>query len=204
MTVKSPFSIALTYFCFELFPPSVLSSECEFYPHVLSYFQFAFPFSALGFWDWQLWFIPWKANVLKKSLFQKITQRMHFFFLEIKSIFSALIIWDYGQVVLSSGMWTKQKQPLERESSKFMAVSTCSVCQYLWCHNQIKTIPSAIYISMVPRLHRVMPKFLSRFKAIQLFRTLGDLSLYFRIHVVCLREGERIVFTYICFEVTQN
>lgn len=148
---------------------------------------------------------PLESKRLEKVIISKNHSKdAFFFFLEIKSIFSALIIWDYGQVVLSSGMWTKQKQPLERESSKFMAVSTGSVCQYLWCHNQIKTIPSAIYISTVPRLHRVMPKFLSRFKAIQLFRTLGDLSLYFRIHVVCLHEGEWIVFAYICFEVTQN
>lgn len=95
-----------------------------------------------------------------------------------------------GKLVLSSGMWTKQKQPLERESSKFMAVSTCSVCQYLWCHNQIKTIPSAIYIRTVPRLHRAVPTVLSRLKARELFRTLGDQTIYFHIHFICLCEGE--------------
>lgn len=103
-----------------------------------------------------------------------------------------------------SGMWTKQKQTLERESSKFMAVSTCSVCQYLWCHNQIKTIPSAIYISTVLRLHKFMPRFLSRFKTIQMFRSLRDQTIYFHIHFIFLSEGEKIVFTYIPFEVSQN
>lgn len=143
-------------------------------------------------------------NLVKVIISKNHSKDVFIFFLEIKSIFSALIIWDYGQVVLSSGMWTKQKQPLERESSKFMAVSTCSVCQYLWCHNQIKTIPSVIYISTVPRLHRVMPKFLSRFKATRLFRTLGDQSVCFYIHFIHLCEGKWIIFTYIRFAVIPN
>lgn len=104
---------------------------------------------------------------LEKVIVSKITQII-FFLLEIKLICSALIIWNYGQVVLSSGMWTKQEQTLGTESSKFMAVSACSICQYLWCHNQIKTIPSAIYISTMPRLHTFMPMFLSSFKTIQI------------------------------------
>lgn len=144
---------------------------------------------------------PGKQKSCKSHYFKKSFKDVFIFFLEIKSIFSALIIWDYGQVVLSSGMWTKQKQPLERESSKFMAVSTCSVCQYLWCHNQIKTIPSVIYISTVPRLHRVMPKFLSRFKARRLFRTLRDQSVCFYIHFIHLCEGKWIIFTCIRFAV---
>lgn len=91
----------------------------------------------------------------------------------------------------SSGMWTKQKQTLEKQSSKLMAVSTCSVCQYLWCHNQIKTIPSAIYISTVPRLHKFMPMFLTRFKTIQMFRTLRDLTFIFTfILFLFSRESE--------------
>lgn len=35
--------------------------------------------------------------------------------LDMKLIFSALNIWDYGQAFCSSGVWTKQKQTLERE-----------------------------------------------------------------------------------------
>lgn len=149
---------------------------------MLFYFQFVLSFFLLwGFEIDNCDLFPgsqksWKSHYFKKSLKECI------FFLEIKSIFSALIKWDYGQVVLSSGMWTKQKQTLERESSEFMAVSTCSVCQYLWCHNQIKTIPCAIYISMVPRLCKFMPVFLSRFKAILTFRTLRDYVIYFHIH----------------------
>lgn len=111
---------------------------------------------------------PLEDKNLERVIVSKITQIIYFFLLEIKLICLALIIWNHGQVVLSSGMWTKQKQTLETESSKFMAVSACSICQYLWCHNQIKTIPSAIYISTMPRLHTFMPVFLSSFKTIQM------------------------------------
>lgn len=114
---------------------------------------------------------------------------MHFFFLGNKVDFLSsdhMKLWASSPC---SGMWTKQKQTLERESSKFMAVSTCSVCQYLWCHNQIKTIPSAIYISTVLRLHKFMSRLLSRFKTIQMFRTLKNQTIYFHIHFIfSLRE----------------
>lgn len=126
---------------------------------------------------------------LEKVIISKITQIMHFFFLGNKVDFLSsdhMKLWASSPC---SGMWTKQKQTLERESSKFMAVSTCSVCQYLWCHNQIKTIPSAIYISTVLRLHKFMSRLLSRFKTIQMFRTLKNQTIYFHIHFIfSLRE----------------
>lgn len=142
---------------------------------------------------------------LEKVIISKITQIMRFFFFLGNKV--DFLSSDHMKLWASSpcsGMWTKQKQTLERESSKFMAVSTCSVCQYLWCHNQIKTIPSAIYISTVLRLHKFMSRFLSRFKTIQMFRTLKNQTIYFHIHFISLSEREKIVFTYIPFEVSQN
>ena len=64
-------------------------------------------------WDWQVWLIPLKANSWKSLYFRKSFKECFFFFLEIQWNFSALIVWDYGQVVFHSGVWTEQKQALE-------------------------------------------------------------------------------------------
>lgn len=134
----------------------------------------------------------WKSHYFKNH------SRNGIFFLEIQLIFSVLSIGDYGQVVLSSGMWTKQKQTLERQSSNFMAVSVCSGCQYLWCHNQIKTILSAIYISTIPRLHKFMPMFLSRFKTIQMLGLLETRIFTFTFLLfLSMRESELSSLTFI-------
>ena len=62
--------------------------------------------------------------------------------------------------------------------------------QRLRCHSQIKTIPSAVYRMAAPRLHRFVPSFLHKSKAVQMLRTLKDQTLSLYIHLVLLCEGE--------------
>lgn len=141
---------------------------------------------------------------LEKVIFLKShSNDTFFFFFWNKADFLSSDHRDYGQVVFGSGMWTKQKRTLERESSEFMAGSTCSVCQYLWCHKQIKTIPSAIYINMVPRLQEFMPMFPSKFKAIQMFGMQRAEHIFTHLFYFSRRESELSLLSFI-FEVSQN
>lgn len=71
-----------------------------------------------------------------------------------------------------------------------MAISTCSVCQYLWCHNHIKTVLSTVYLSLVPGKHRFVPMFISKPKAIQIFRMHRDLTIFTFIFFLSIRDGE--------------
>lgn len=186
MAIKSPFSNVFNNFPLLFF---LINIRYIHFSLFLSFFHF-------GVLRLTTVIYPVGGKNLEKVIISKITQRMYFFLGNKVDFLSSdhMKLWASSPC---SGMWTKQKQTLERESSKFMAVSTCSVCQYLWCHNQIKTIPSAIYISTVLRLHKFMPRFLSRFKTIQMFRSLRDQTIYFHIHFIFLSEGEKIVFTYI-------
>ena len=56
---------------------------------------------------------PLEGKTLEKVFILESHSKNFFFFLEIQWNFSALIIWDYGQVVFHSGVWTEQKQALE-------------------------------------------------------------------------------------------
>lgn len=75
-----------------------------------------------------------------------------------------------------------------------------SVCQRLWCHSQIKTIPSAVYRMAAPRLDKFVPSFLHKSKAVQTLRTLKDQTLSLYIHLVLLCEGEWTIFTSVASE----
>lgn len=146
--------------------------------------------------DWS----PQRQNSWKSLYFRKSFKECIFFFfwntVEFLSLdhmrlwASHLSFWRVDRTEASPG----------GESSEFMAGSTCSVCQRLWCHSQIKTIPSAVYRMAAPRLDKFVSSFLHKSKAVQMLRTLKDQTLSLYILAVLLCEREWTIFTSVASE----